>query len=165
MGSWSAPPVAPPVYQPPKTVKPKAESRGRSGALLTVLVCLVLVGAAGYVAVTRFHVLGGDLPVTVSGASATVDNPTGKCPTHTYIFSGRVKSNGAGGKLTYEWAKPDGKNSERASTTIPSGETESIFSLQFTWNGSGQTAGDAIFHVISPSNIKSAPVHVEYVCP
>jgi predicted Ser/Thr protein kinase len=165
-GSWGAPPVAPPVYQPPKTVNPKVQNRGGPGAVIVVLVCLVLIGAAAYyVAVTRFHVLGRDLPLTVSGASATVNGTTGKCPTHTYVFTGKVKSNGAGGKLTYEWVKPDGTNTNTASTSIPSGETESIFSLQFTFQGNGQAKGDAILHVVAPSNVKSAPAHVDYVCP
>ena len=165
-GSWDAPQVAPPVYQPPKTVNPKVQNRGGPGAIIVVLVCLVLVGAAAYyVAVTRFHVLGRDLPLTVSGASATVNGTTGKCPTHTYVFTGKVKSNGAGGKLSYEWVKPDGTNTNSASTSIPSGETESIFSLQFTFQGNGQANGDAILHVMAPSNIKSAPAHVNYVCP
>jgi hypothetical protein len=163
-GSFVAPQMAPPVYQPPKTVDPEAHSR-RGPALIVALVCLVLIGAAGYLAVTRFHVLGRELPLTVSSASAIVDKSTGKCPSHTYIFTGKVKSNGAGGKLTYDWVKPDGTTSDNASATIPSGENESIFTLQFTFQGNGHTTGDAVLHVSSPSNIKSAPVHVDYVCP
>jgi hypothetical protein len=164
-GSWAAPRVDPPVYQPPQAVNPKAQRRPGPVVLIVVLLGLVLIGAAGYLAVTRFHVLGGDLPLTVSNASATVNASTGKCPSHTYVFTGKVKSNGAGGKLKYEWTRPDGTNSDSASTSIPSRETESIFTLQFTFQGNGHTTGDAILHVISPSNIKSQPVHVEYVCP
>ena len=81
------------------------------------------------------------------------------------MFTGKVRSNGAGGKLTYEWVKPDGTTTTSDAPTIPSGETESIVTLQFTFQGNGHAAGDATLHVVSPANIKSAPVHVEYVCP
>jgi hypothetical protein len=164
--SGTAPPVSPPALQKAETVKPKVDSHGGAGALIVIAVCAVLIGAAAYyLAVTRFHVLGGDLPLTVSAASAAVDNPNGKCPNHTYVFTGRVKTNGAGGKITYEWVKPDGTATNTATASIPSGETESIATLQFTFQGNGQAAGDAVLHVISPANIKSTPSHVQYVCP
>ena len=95
-GHGQLPRWLPPVYQPPKAAKTK--KRGRTPWLILILLLLVLLGAGGYLAVARLHLLGGGAALAITGITVTVDHATGNCPTHTYVFTGKVNSNGAGGR-------------------------------------------------------------------
>ena len=54
---------------------------------------------------------------------------------------------------------------ETHNASIPSGQKETRATLEFKFQGRGATEGDAIVHIISPTDIKSAPAHIVYRCP
>lgn len=126
---------------------------------------LAVLLTVGYLAVTRLHVLGAGNALVVKAARVTVDQASGHCPTSSYNFTGRVSSNGAGGRITYQWIKPDGTTTNTAAANIQGGQKVWTARLLFTFQGHGQATGDAILRVISPTEIKSAPARVQYLCP
>jgi hypothetical protein len=111
------------------------------------------------------HLFGLGPSLVVKSARVTVDRASGHCPSSPYSFTGRVISNGAGGRITYQWLKPDGTTTNTASANLPSGEKEWTARLLFTFQGQGQASGDAILRVVSPKEIKSPPARIEYRCP
>jgi hypothetical protein len=120
---------------------------------------------AGYVAIFQIHVFGGGPRLVIRSARVTVDRATGHCPSFPYSFTGRVVSNGAGGRITYQWLKPDGTTTNTAAASIPSGDKEWTARLLFTFQGQGQATGDAVLRVVTPADIKSPPSRIEYHCP
>jgi hypothetical protein len=128
-------------------------------------VVLVVLLAAGYLAITRLHVFGLGPPLAIKSARVTVDQASGHCPSSSYSFTGRVISNGAGGRITYQWLKPDGTTTNTASANIPGGDKEWTARLLFTFQGQGQASGDAILRVVTPTQVKSPPARIDYQCP
>ncbi|HXO66537.1 MAG TPA: hypothetical protein VN863_00915 [Candidatus Dormibacteraeota bacterium] len=126
---------------------------------------LVVLAVVGLFAVTRLHVFGLGPQLVIKSARVTVDRPSGRCPSFAYSFTGRVTSNGAGGRITYRWLKPDGTTTNTASASIPGGDAEWTARLLFTFQGQGHATGDAVLMVVTPTKIKSPPARIEYHCP
>ena len=164
-GSWAAPQVAPPVYQPPPS---KAKRRGGFKRFLLVLVVLLIVLlliVGAFLVLTGGGPFGSSSPLTVSAVSVTVGPTTGKCPSSKYVFTGRITTNGsAGGPITYQWVKPDGSTID-GTVDAQKGEAETVATLEFTYQGNGNAAGDAVLRVIKPTNLASQPTHITYTCP
>jgi serine/threonine protein kinase len=128
---------------------------------------LLLVVAIGGVAVSvgpKLPLLGGT-PLKISKVSVTVSPVTGHCPATVYRFTATVMTNGEGGPVRYRWNKPLGGSTETHDASIPNGQRETTATLEFKFQGQGATEGDAIVHIISPTDIKSAPAHIFYQCP
>jgi hypothetical protein len=128
---------------------------------------LLLVVAIGGVAVSvgpKLPLLGGT-PLKIFNVSVTVSPVTGHCPATVYRFTATVMTNGEGGPVRYRWNKPLGGSTETHDASIPNGQRETTATLEFKFQGQGATEGDAIVHIISPTDIKSAPAHIFYQCP
>jgi hypothetical protein len=128
---------------------------------------LLLVVAIGGVAVSvspKLPLPGGGT-LKISKVSLTVSPVTGHCPATVYRFTATVLTNGEGGPVSYRWNKPLGGDTETHNASIPNGQKETTATLEFKFQGQGATEGDAMVHIISPTDIRSAPAHIVYRCP
>jgi hypothetical protein len=129
---------------------------------------LLLVVAIGGVVVSvgpKLRLPGSGTPLKISRVSLTVSPMTGHCPATVYRFTATVVTNGEGGPVSYQWNKPLGGDTETHKASIPNGQKETTATLEFKFQGQGATEGDAMVHIITPTNIKSAPAHIVYRCP
>jgi serine/threonine protein kinase len=129
---------------------------------------LLLVAAIGGVAVSVGHnlpLLGSGASLRISKVSVTVTPVTGHCPSTVYRFTATVVTNGEGGPVSYRWNKPLGGDTETYNASIPNGQKETTAILEFKFQGQGATEGDGVVHIISPTDIRSAPAHIVYQCP
>jgi hypothetical protein len=132
---------------------------------LAVALFVGVVAAAALIAYFPLHLFRNGAALRVNSISAAVTPASGHCPSARYVFTASVMTNGQGGPLTYEWAKPDQRVTDVKSASIPDGETNATATLEFTFQGQGSTSGDAILHILTPNDVKSAPVHIVYECP
>jgi hypothetical protein len=152
-------------YSSPKRDAPSVGRRGRVG-LLAVLLLLALIGGGVIVLAPKLPVFGsGSTALKISKVTVTVSPSTGHCPSAGYLFSAMVVTNGQGGPVTYKWTKPLGGDTATTTASLPSGQTEAPATLEFKFEGQGATEGDAVLHILSPTNIESAPSHITYQCP
>ncbi len=168
------PPAHPP--QPPPLLAPLESSglaetddlpgrREREVWPLGLALFVAVIAAAGIVAYFPLHLFRNGATLHVKSISAAVTPASGHCPSARYVFIASVMTNGQGGPLTYEWAKPDQRVTDVKSASIPDGETNATATLEFTFQGQGSTSGDAVLHILTPNDVKSAPVHIAYQCP
>ncbi|MEA2684451.1 MAG: eukaryotic-like serine/threonine-protein kinase [Chloroflexota bacterium] len=157
--TFSVPQVAAPVYKPPKPPRRK----GRLRRLLLPLVVLVIIGAAGFYFVTR----NGGPALLATAAEASVQPPKGggHCPKATYLFVGKIRTNGGAGTIKYQWTQPDGSAAQPTEQLVAKGDGVITVTLSFTYTGDGSTDGDAFLTVLSPNKVDSNHVAVQYRCP
>jgi predicted Ser/Thr protein kinase len=153
-------PVRAGVYRPRRRRSPTG--------LLALAAVLLLVLAGLVVARTRLAAPSvAPSPLAVTAMSVDVDPPSavGHCPQATFTFHGQIRTNGAGGHLSYQWRRPDGQLSPIADQPVSARDTQVLETLSFTYQGQGSTSGSAALHVVAPADVYSAPVAVRYVCP
>jgi hypothetical protein len=138
---------------------------GRFLLILVLLLVIVIAGAVAYLFLTGGNLFGPGTPLTVSAVETTVDPSTGKCPSSTYKFSGKIRTNSAGGDITYQWVKPDGTTTDPQVASIKKGDAVAVATLQFTFQGNGSAQGDAVLRVLKPTNLSSQAAHISYTCP
>lgn len=156
--AFSVPQVAAPVYKPPKAAKKRHWRRN-----LVLLLLLVIIAAGAFFAISRN--LGP--AVAVTGVEATVQRPQGggHCPSATYVFFGRILTNGGAGNIRYQWIQPDGTPASVTEQSVDKGQNVVTVSLSFTYSGNGSTSGVARLKMLQPSAVDSNPVAVQYRCP
>jgi hypothetical protein len=133
--------------------------------IVVLLLVIVLIGAGAFAVLTGGQFFGSSGPLTVSSVSNSVSPNSGHCPNSTYVFTGHVRTNGAGGDITYQWVKPDGSTTDQAVAQVKKGENDAVATLQFTYQGNGNAEGDAVLRVLKPTNIASQATHITYACP
>lgn len=101
--------------------------------------------------------------LVLTGLTAEVSPSRGGCATK-FIFSGKVVIRGGSGQLTYLWIKPDGATTDRTIATVEAGRRTRVPNFEYTLRGPGHLSGDAVLIVSKPVQLRSAPVHIDYVC-
>ncbi|MFN2466145.1 MAG: serine/threonine protein kinase, partial [Candidatus Dormibacteria bacterium] len=160
--AFAVPQVQAPVYKPPK-VKQKGGGFKRFLRNLVFLLVLLLVIAGG-----AYYLLNrGVAPaVAVTAVEAAANPPVGHCPSATFVFTGRIHTNGGAGNITYQWIQPDGTPATPTDQQVEKGSGIITVTLQFTYHGQGSADGNqAQLKVLKPSAIDSNPAPVQYRCP
>jgi serine/threonine-protein kinase len=148
----------PSVWQPKR--------RPRRLRLVLVAAAVVAVGLVVGILVAR-----GASPPTLSGlaiAAVTVStqpSSEGRCPQAQFLFRGAIDTNGGSGALRYQWTYPNTVLGPIATASVPSGTKQVVETLQFAYSGSAAASGAATLHVVSPTDVSSAPSTVQYQCP
>lgn len=156
--------IAADPYEPPEPEEPEVR-RGVPTRWIALLLLLVALGGVAFIVGLNLQLFGSSTLLRISKVSVTVSPTTGHCPSATYLFTARVEANGQSGPVSYRWTKPLGGDTETATASIPSGQKEATATLEFKFQGQGATEGDAVLHILSPTDIKSAPAHIVYQCP
>ena len=157
--TFSVPQVAAPVYKPPKPPR----KRGILRRLMLPLLFILIIAGAALFFITR----NGGRALAVTAVEASVQPPPGggQCPKATYLFMGRIRTNGAAGNINYQWTQPDGSAAQPTDQTLSKGEGVITVTLSFTYTGNGSTTGDAHLSVLAPNKVDSNHVAVQYRCP
>jgi Protein kinase domain len=161
-----APLIATDPYEPPEPEEPEVRRRVPTRwIVLLLLLLLVVLGGVAFIVGPNLQLFGSSTPLKISKVSVTVSPATGHCPSAAYLFTARVETNGQGGPVSYRWTKPLGGDTETATRSIPGGQKEATATLEFKFQGQGVSEGDAVIHILTPTDIKSAPAHIVYQCP
>ncbi len=154
-----APParVIPPV---PRPVAARPARRRRTPIVIALAGSLVIAGAA---TVTVVSTQAAELAVVA--ATVTVDPAEASCPNARYVFTARIATNGAAGRLRLRWLQPDGERTGTTAVDVVKGQDPVTARLQFDVTGGEPLRGSARLEVLSPQRLTAAPVQVSYRCP
>jgi hypothetical protein len=104
----------------------------------------------------------------------TVESDHGHCPSTVYKFTADVQLPGRTGEMSYQWEGPNFRlqSGETApglhidgTAPLRDGRPDPPIGYNFYVSGQVATTGDVVLHVLSPVDQRSAPIHIEYVCP
>jgi hypothetical protein len=101
--------------------------------------------------------------LVLTGLTAEVSPSTGGCGTK-FLFTGKVTVRGESGQVTYRWIKPDGATTDPTTATVGPRSEIYLPNFEYTLRGPGRLNAEAVLIVLKPVQLRSAPVHIEYVC-
>ncbi len=101
--------------------------------------------------------------LVLTGLTAEVSPSTGGCGTK-FVFTGKAEVRGGSGRVTYRWIKPDGATTDPTTATVVPRSRTDLPNFEYTLRGPGRVSGDAVVIVSKPVQLRSAPVHIDYVC-
>jgi hypothetical protein len=159
--SFVVPQVQAPVYKPPQAKRSGGFGRFVRNLLILLVVVVLIAGGA-------FYFINKNLgpTVAVTAVEAGTSQPVGHCPSTTFLFTGKIHTNGGGGSITYQWTQPDGTKAASTEQQVDKGANEVTVTLQFTYSGNGSADGNqAQLKVLKPSTVDSNTVPVQYRCP
>ncbi len=155
--TFSVPQVQAPVYKPPK-----AKKKGGAGRLLLPLLLIIVIAGAAFFLISR----SSGPAVAVTAVTAAAAPPVGHCPSATFLFTGKIQTNGGAGTITYQWIQPDGSPAAPTEQTVEKSSGLVTVTLQFTYHGNGSADGNkAQLKVLKPAPVDSNTAPVQYRCP
>lgn len=160
----AAPRISLPVFRPGR--------RSRTVATVIMVIAAAAVGAAAYALLKD----GGDdasrpsptaAALTALSAAVTLDPAAAvlHCPEGRARYNASVTTDGDAGTITYRWTRPDGTQGSVSTASLVGGQRSVSVALDFTFTGSGQAGGVAVFEVLGPNQLSASAPEVAYTCP
>lgn len=155
--------IAPAARSLPAAVRPRRRNvrpwliGGAAGLLAALAVLLAVLLTHGTAAKAG--------PLVVTAANVQASMLTGRCPQAVWVFTGHVSTNGAPGRLTLRWLRPDGKATAEQFLTLREGQRLAKPVLRFTVTGTQPLRGVATLQLLGLAQRSAASQPVSYSCP